>query len=1134
MREKNGGDERLLKSWFHEVIQHRDGVIASPTSEAEVMDILTRPNLYPSPIRPVGSRHSMTPCISARATGGSPERWGTLVDMTGFISLCDESGKRTNESLRIDWSASPVTVTVPAGRTFYDVAHELRRVERGDVRGLQFRVNTELGSLTMGAAACGATKDSSFPGEFGQVCHDAVGMRLITPGGERRNLKEGDRDFDALRCSYGLFGIVTEVTYRVYPLEYISLKHEKVKPEDGEAFTPPELKKHFHAWLNKDEAGNDRNAVFLYLFPYRDRIVAEVRTKPATGGETHDESVRLEIRNRFWGKGAHSWEKFARRVVPSEVRRGLQDLFDKALAEYLAHVLRLDKVNPVAQVVNFDKQDEEHRFTFSMWAFPEDKFPEILPQYFDFCEKHEANFRTGLPHVSYHIAKDESSLLSYSREGPVWTLDPIAPENAEGWEPFLREFNEFCSMNGGVPLLNQTPHLTREQVRRAFGTRLTEFEAARRRFDPGDRMLNAYFADLLSRSQESAPGRKHQNVTRMVTDHGGRASYDYIVVGSGAGGAPAAARLAEHGFSVLVLEQGLDRPSRYVDVPLLLASATEDPDTSTCYRVRHFSDPGLAARDWKWQHEGGKGLIYPRGTGRIGGSTQINVQVWVRADDDDWNRYADATGDDFWRARNMRRLLQLVERCEYRPILKLLNWLGRCFGIAFLRNRRGHGFNGYIETTRGRLGLLARDCKLLWITLKTFIYSLRLGGTGDQVRRLLAFYDPNDDRVQGTEGPVYTPVTITRRGRRAGGVRDRLLDVRAKHPANLEIRTGATVRNIALDEHGMAVGVRYADPDGREHVVPVGREVIVAAGAFETPAILMRSGIGSKDALDKLGIKPVVHLPGVGQSLHDRYEIGVISQMKRDFALLRGVRFEADPGDPEFGKWIATGRGVYGSNGVVFGFQKKTDRALPTPDLYIFCLPATIQGYYTGYSRKTVEAPNRLTWMVLYENKGDKKGTVLLNKDNINGQPAINFRYHSEDDPEHPDDSRPVVAGVKAAREATARFARLVDHEYWPGAAVQSDEALREAIESNSWGHHANGTARMGRRGETMAVVDADLKVIGTRNVRVSDASVFPHTPGSFIVSAVVQIGEAAAIKAIAEARGQDPLAVMDTIMRQA
>lgn len=1134
MSDQDGENGRQFKSWFHEVIQHRDGVVVAPTSESEIVDILKNPARFPAPVRPVGSRHSMTPCISARAPGAGPERWGTLVDMTGFTRLCDESGNRTNESLRIDWSTNPVTVTVPAGRTFYEVAHELQDVERDGVKGLQFRVNTELGSLTIGAAACGATKDSSFPGEFGQVCHDAVGMRLITPRGERQYLKEGDRDFDALRCSYGLFGIVTEVTYRVYPLEYISLKHEKVKPEDGEAFTSRELRKHFHAWLDKDQAGNDRNAVFLYLFPYRDRIAAEVRTKPATGGEPHDQSVRLGIRNHFWGKAAHIWEKFARRL-PGEARRRAQDLFDKALSEYLAHVLRLDKVNPVAQIVNFDRQDQEHRFTFSMWAFPEDRFPEILPQYFDLCARHEAIFRTGLPHVSYHIAQDDSSLLSYSREGPVWTLDPIAPENAEGWTPFLREFNEFCSSNGGVPLLNQTPHLTREQVQRAFGEQLARFEAARRRFDPGNRMLNAYFADLLGEGSARAPGVQPRGASRRGSAPESASSFDYIVVGSGAGGAPAAARLAESGFKVLVLEQGLDLPSQYVDVPLLSGAATLEEHTATSYYVKHFENRERSEKDWKFIKEK-DGILYPRGTGRIGGSTQVNVQVWVRADDADWERFAEATGDDFWRARNMRRLLQLVERCEYRCILKLLDRVGRFLGIGALRNRRGHGFNGYIETTRGRLSLLAGDCKLSWIALRTLIYSFRLGGIGDQLKRLIAYYDPNDDRTQGTEGFVYTPVTITQHGRRSGGVRDRLLEVQKKHPGNLAIRLGAKVRNIKLDANKRAVGVRYTLPDGTEHEEPVGREVILAAGAFETPAILMRSGIGPLKELEQLGIeeKKRVISPGVGEHLHDRYEIGVISEMKENFALLKGVRFDADPGDPHFGKWLATGKGVYASNGVVAGFQMKSGRGEPDSDLYVFCLPAEIRGYFPDYFRKTIGRPDMLTWLILYENKGDRRGTVRLNRRDPMGLPEINFRYHAEDDPQNPTDSQPVVTGVRAAREVIRSYSSLVEREVWPGSDVQSDAALREAIESNSWGHHANGTARMGKDIGAWDVVDGNLKVIGVHGIRVSDASVFPHTPGSFIVTAVVQVSEAAAIKAIAEARGQSPLAVLDTIMQQA
>ena len=81
--------------------------------------------------------------------------------------------------------------------------------------------------------------------------------------------------------------------------------------------------------------------------------------------------------------------------------------------------------------------------------------------------------------------------------GPVWTLDPICPAGLQGWEPFLHEFNTFCSAKGGMPLLNQTPFLKREHVRKAFADCLPDFEAARRRFDPGDRMLNAYFAEFL-------------------------------------------------------------------------------------------------------------------------------------------------------------------------------------------------------------------------------------------------------------------------------------------------------------------------------------------------------------------------------------------------------------------------------------------------------------------------------------------------------------------------------------------------------------------------------------------------------------------------------------------------------------
>jgi choline dehydrogenase len=607
--------------------------------------------------------------------------------------------------------------------------------------------------------------------------------------------------------------------------------------------------------------------------------------------------------------------------------------------------------------------------------------------------------------------------------------------------------------------------------------------------------------------------------------------FDYIVIGSGAGGAPAAARLAEEGCTVLVLEQGEDRPCATVDIPLLAGSASEDPAASTRYFVEHYADRERARRDPKYVE--GNGIAYPRGTGRIGGSTQVNVMVWVRVDDDDWDHLARLTGDVFWNAAAMRRLLQLVEQCEYRPLLKLLDRIGRLLGVAALRNRRGHGFRGYIETTRARVSLVLRDTQILRITVAAALHAFRLGGLRDQWRRALALWDPNDDRAQGTVGLALTPLTIDRHGRRSGGVRTRLLEVRERHPDRLVIRTSARVQEVELDAHHRAVAVRYRSADGGEHVEPVGREVILAAGAFETPAILMRSGIGPADVLRAAGIPLRVESPGVGRHLHDRYEIGVISEMRRPFALLDGVTFKPDPGDRHYAEWLATGRGVYATNGVVIGFQMKSEARLPDPDLYVFCLPCAIRGYEPDYFARAVARRDTCTWLVLHENKGDEEGTVALNPADAAAQPLINFRYHAED-PGNPDASRALVTGVKAARRVIARYGSLVRSELWPGPEVRSDAQLREAIEANDWGHHANGSARMGRRDDPWAVVDSDLKVIGAHGLRIADASVFPRCPGSFIVSAVVQVGEAAAIKALAEARGADPRQVLDEVMKAA
>jgi hypothetical protein len=153
-----------------------------------------------------------------------------------------------------------------------------------------------------------------------------------------------------------------------------------------------------------------------------------------------------------------------------------------------------------------------------MWAFPRRAFPPILRAYFDFCRdvQRAGGFKTLLPQVSYHIGKDSSSLLSYSHDDDVWSLDPIASGDEPGWPAFLDQFNAKCSAWGGKPLFNQTPRLTPGQVQQAFGNRLQLFEKTRRAFDPYDRMLNDYFAALMPSCSATGAPAAHQQGAMAV------------------------------------------------------------------------------------------------------------------------------------------------------------------------------------------------------------------------------------------------------------------------------------------------------------------------------------------------------------------------------------------------------------------------------------------------------------------------------------------------------------------------------------------------------------------------------------------------------------------------------------------
>jgi L-gulonolactone oxidase len=434
---------------------YRPKVLVAPRSAEDLVTIMRDKARFPSPVRPAGSMHS-----TARMNG---DDGGTMVDMKGMNRIL---------------GFGPDTVTVEAGATHKAVAEALK------ARGLQFYVMTEIGDVTIGAFATAATKDSSFPGEFGQVSSYVTGLHLVTPQGKIKTYTERDNpeEMRLLRSSYGLFGIVFEVTIKVRPTAALSVRHLSL--------SIPEFRRRFTGFARE-------HAVMYYLFPFDRRVAVELRKdNPAVQPTSYR---RWKYRNRFWRKYGPATTQWLTEHIRSPSFRHLVDkVHGFLLRQALVLVLRSDRSWPHAQIITYPRDPGRTKYIFSMWAFNERGFFDILEAYCDFCADYErrTGYRCDLPAVGYAIAKDQGSLLSYSWDFPTLCIDPTST-GGEDWERFLRAYNEFCSARGGLPLFNQTPFLTPAEVTKAFGTRLATFAAARRKADPENRCLDSYFRELL-------------------------------------------------------------------------------------------------------------------------------------------------------------------------------------------------------------------------------------------------------------------------------------------------------------------------------------------------------------------------------------------------------------------------------------------------------------------------------------------------------------------------------------------------------------------------------------------------------------------------------------------------------------
>lgn len=539
----------------------------------------------------------------------------------------------------------------------------------------------------------------------------------------------------------------------------------------------------------------------------------------------------------------------------------------------------------------------------------------------------------------------------------------------------------------------------------------------------------------------------------MTEQHFDRA-YDYVIVGAGSAGSVLADRLSADGEAeVLVLEFGGKDNSVFIQMPTAFSIPLNKPRFDWQFHTE--PEPGL----------GNRRLHQARGK-VIGGSSSINGMAYVRGSAGDFEEWVEL-GAEGWSYAEVLPYFRRLEDCVYGE--DAYRSTGGPVGVCNGNNMKNPLYRAFIEA-------------------------------GEQ-----AGYGHTDD-YNGARQEGFCRMDMTVRDGVRASTANAYLKPALKRP-NLDLEMHALSRRIIMDGK-RAVGVEY-EQQGETVRVRARREVLLCASAFNSPKLLMLSGIGPADQLREHGIDVVHDLPGVGENLHDHLEVWVQRRSTQPITLNGWLNPLAQGWIGA--RWLLSKSGLGASNQFESNGYIRSRAGLKYPDLQYHFLAGAIA--YDGSSA----VKGHGFQVHLGANKPRSRGWVRLRSADPAEPPRMFFNYLAEEE-----DRQAYRDGLRLTRELFAQpaFDPYRGEEVSPGSEVQSDAEIDAWVaRSAETAYHPCGTCRMGQ--DEMAVVDPECRVRGVESLRVVDSSVMPTVTNGNINAPTIMIGEKIADRIL----GREPLA---------